>query len=169
MDMRQRHHRWAGILCALVACVLVSATAPLAQRSLGEVVDDTLITGKIKASFAADPEVSALAIDVDTANGVVTLTGVVGSERERQRAIQLAQGTEGVRRVEATNLRLREGTRTSTAREGEHTVRGTITAIDPRTGVLRLRTNAGEVHIPSDLVVDSYPHMLRAARPVISR
>ena len=24
-------------------------------------------------------------------------------------------------------------------------------------------------HIPSDLVVDNYPHMLRAARPVISR
>ena len=84
--------------------MLVSGTAALAQRSIGEVVDDTIITGKMKASFAADPEVSALAIDVDTANGVVTLTGMVGSERERQRAIQLAQGPEGVRRVEANNL-----------------------------------------------------------------
>ena len=148
MEWRQRYPRWASVLCALVAYVLMSGTTTLAQRSLGEVVDDTIITGKIKASFAADPEVSALAIDVDTANGVVTLTGVVGSEPERQRAIQLAQGTEGVRRVEANNLRLREGTRTSTLREGEHTLRGTITAIDSRTGVLRLRTNAGEVTIP---------------------
>ena len=148
MDRRQRYPRWAGVLCALVACMLVSATAILAQRSLGEVIDDTLITGKIKASFAADPEVSALAIDVDTANGVVTLTGVVGSERARQRAIQLAQGTEGVQRVEANNLRLQEGTRASASREGEHTLRGTITAIDPRTGVLRLRTSAGDVTVP---------------------
>jgi BON domain len=146
MNLRQRHHRWIGVLCALVACVLVSGTTTLAQRSLGEVIDDTLITGKIKASFAADPQVSALAIDVDTANGVVTLTGVVDSENERQRAIQLAQGIEGVQRVEANNLRLRAGTRTM--REGEHALRGTITAIDPRTGVLRLRTSAGELTIP---------------------
>ena len=146
MRVRRHHPRWAGVLWGLVACVLVSATASLAQRSLGEVIDDTVITGKIKASYAADPEVSALAIDVDTANGVVTLTGVVGSENERQRAIQLAQGIEGVQRVEANNLRLREGTRAS--REGEHAVRGKIIAIDPRTGVLRLRTSAGELTVP---------------------
>ena len=146
MRVRRHHHRWAGVLWILVACVLVSGTATLAQRSLGEVIDDTVITGKIKASFAADPQVSALAIDVDTANGVVTLTGVVNSEDERQRAIQLAQGIEGVRRVEAANVRLRAGART--AREGEHTLRGTITAIDPRSGVLRLRTSAGDVTVP---------------------
>ena len=70
-------------------------------------VDDALITTKVKASFAADPQVSALAIDVDTAGGVVTLTGVAAGEPERQRAIQLAQGTEGVRRVDANNLRVK--------------------------------------------------------------
>ena len=44
-----------------------------------------LITTKVKASFAADPQVSALAISVDTEHGVVTLSGVVESESERQR------------------------------------------------------------------------------------
>jgi osmotically-inducible protein OsmY len=88
--------------------VLVVSTSTLAQRSVGEVIDDSLITAKIKASLAADPQVSALAIDVDTANGVVSLMGVVSGEQARQRAIQLAQGTEGVKRVEAQNLRLRE-------------------------------------------------------------
>jgi hyperosmotically inducible periplasmic protein len=39
-------------------------------------------------------------IDVTTNNGVVTLTGEVGSERERQRAVEIAQATDGVRRVE---------------------------------------------------------------------
>jgi hyperosmotically inducible periplasmic protein len=68
------------------------------------VVDDTIITTKVKASFVADATVSALAIDVDTAQGVVSLTGMVNSEAERQRAIQLAQGVEGVKRVEARNL-----------------------------------------------------------------
>jgi hyperosmotically inducible protein len=90
-------------LCALA---VVSTLSAWAQRSPGAVIDDALITSKIKASFAADPQVSALAIDVDTLNGVVSLTGVVNSEAERQRAIQLAQGTEGVKRVETQNLRL---------------------------------------------------------------
>jgi BON domain len=62
-------------------------------------------TAKVKSSFAADLQVSAVAIDVDTANGVVSLTGVVSSADERQRPLQLAQGIEGVTRVEAPNLR----------------------------------------------------------------
>jgi hyperosmotically inducible protein len=44
---------------------------------------------------------------VDTVNGVVTLTGVVESDSARQRAIQLAQGTDGVQRVDATNLHVK--------------------------------------------------------------
>jgi hyperosmotically inducible protein len=66
--------------------------------------DDTLITTKVKASFVADPQVSALAITVETNNGVVNLNGVVENEAERQRAIQLAQGIEGVTRVDANKL-----------------------------------------------------------------
>jgi osmotically-inducible protein OsmY len=107
MGLAQCRHKWVGVLCTLIALLLVSKPSVWAQRSVGEVIDDAVITTQVKASFAADPQVSALAIDVDTANGVVTLTGVVSSELERQRAIQLAQGTEGVKQVNAQNLRLR--------------------------------------------------------------
>jgi hyperosmotically inducible protein len=78
--------------------------AMAAERSTGQAIDDTLITTKVKANFAADPQVSALAITVETTNGVVTLSGVVENEAERQRAIQLAQGMEGVTRVDANKL-----------------------------------------------------------------
>ncbi|MGE3539661.1 MAG: BON domain-containing protein [Candidatus Tectimicrobiota bacterium] len=127
----------------------MSTTTTLAQRSLGNILDDTLITGKIKASYAADPHVSALAIDVDTTGDVVYLTGVVRSEVERQRAIQIAQGTEGVQRVDANRLRLQQA-RTDVSQEGTHAMRGTITALDPQTGRLTLRTGAGELtlHFP---------------------
>jgi hyperosmotically inducible protein len=107
MRLGRRTPRWAGALCALVALVLVSPPALWAQRSAGDVIDDAVITTKVKASLAADPQVSALAINVDTANGVMTLTGVVSSEPERQRAIQLAQGIQGVKRVETHNLHVR--------------------------------------------------------------
>jgi hyperosmotically inducible protein len=103
--VQESYQRWAGAL--LVCLMLLSGVALAAERSTGQVVDDTLVTTKVKARFAADPQVSALAIDVDTVNGVVTLTGVVESDSARQRAIQLAQGTDGVQRVDATNLHVK--------------------------------------------------------------
>jgi hyperosmotically inducible periplasmic protein len=105
MRTRKPCQYWGGILLAVL--MVVSGVATAGERSTGQVIDDATITTKVKASFVADPQVSALAIDVDTANGVVSLTGVVDGEAERQRAIQLAQGIEGVKRVDANNLRVK--------------------------------------------------------------
>jgi hyperosmotically inducible protein len=101
------YDRWGGILLAFLLLV-GGAAATAGERSTGEVIDDMVITTKVKSSLAADPQVSALAVDVDTANGVVSLTGVVESELQRQRAIQLAQGIEGVQRVDGNNLRVKQ-------------------------------------------------------------
>jgi len=149
MGLERRSYRWAGVLWAICAFVLMSNTSTLAQRTIGTVIDDALITTKVKSSFAADPQVSALAIDVDTAKGVVSLTGAVRSEEARQRAIQLAQSIEGVQRVEAQHLRLQQAS-TGATQEGEHAMRGTITALDKSTGLLSLRTGAGDLtlHFP---------------------
>jgi len=57
------------------------------------------VTAKIKSKMALDDLVKARNIDVDTNGSVVTLTGVVESEAERQRAVQLAKETEGVTSV----------------------------------------------------------------------
>jgi hyperosmotically inducible periplasmic protein len=102
---QKSYHYCGGILLACL--VLLSGMVIAAERSTGEVVDDALVTTTIKARFAADPQVSALAINVDTVKGVVTLTGVVDSESARQRAMQLAQETEGVQRVDVTNLHIK--------------------------------------------------------------
>jgi hyperosmotically inducible protein len=102
MRTRTRETRWEGILLAML--LVVTGAAMAGERSTGQAIDDTLITTKVKASFVADPQVSALAITVETDHGVVTLSGVVESEAERQRAIQLAQGMEGVTRVDANKL-----------------------------------------------------------------
>ena len=58
------------------------------------------LTAKIKSKMALDDSVKALDINVDTADGVVTLTGVVHSEAERTRAVQLARETNGVTSVQ---------------------------------------------------------------------
>jgi hyperosmotically inducible protein len=65
----------------------------------GDKLQEGGLTAKIKAKMALDDHVNARAINVDSAGSVVTLTGVVGSADERQRAVRLAGETEGVTRV----------------------------------------------------------------------
>jgi osmotically-inducible protein OsmY len=63
-------------------------------------LDDAALTTKIKSKMALDDLVRALDIDVDTEHGVVTLTGTVGSDAERERALRLARETAGVQSVQ---------------------------------------------------------------------
>jgi osmotically-inducible protein OsmY len=60
---------------------------------------DPWITTKIQSKYFLDSEVKGHRIDVDTRNGVVTLTGTVASEMRRQLAEQIARDTSGVTRV----------------------------------------------------------------------
>ena len=70
-----------------------------AAGKTAEVVDDAAITTAVKTKLLADSKVGGLKIDVDTTNGVVTLTGPVYSKAERAQALKLARGTHGVKRV----------------------------------------------------------------------
>lgn len=97
--------RGIGWAVVMMAVLMLMSSAPTAiGGSTGEVVDDPIITTKVKTSFVADPTVSALSIEVETSQGVANPPGIVNSEQERQRLIQLAQDVEGVKRVEARNL-----------------------------------------------------------------
>lgn len=71
-------------------------------------IDDTVITTSVKTAVLAEPGLSALKIDVDTKNGVVTLTGTVDSAELKTRATQIAQNTNGVRSV-IDNLAVKTG------------------------------------------------------------
>lgn len=67
-------------------------------------VGDTWITTKVKASLLADEDVAGLEIDVETVNGVVTLTGNVDSQAQVDEAKRIAAGIEGVTEVDASAL-----------------------------------------------------------------
>jgi osmotically-inducible protein OsmY len=101
----QQCSAWGMVVLAVM--ILVGCAAMMGRQSPGEAVSDSTISTKVKTTFLGDPVVSGLAIDVDTSDGVVVLTGFVTSEQERQRAIQLAQSVEGVKRVDGRNLTIR--------------------------------------------------------------
>ena len=60
---------------------------------------DAGITTNVKTKLAADDTVKASQINVDTANGVVTLTGSVESSAAKEQAVLIARQTSGVRDV----------------------------------------------------------------------
>ncbi|AOH37232.1 BON domain-containing protein [Luteimonas sp. JM171] len=62
-------------------------------------IDDTWITTKVKSSLLADSDVSGLDIEVETVNGVVTLTGQVDEQAQIDRATEIARDIEGVTEV----------------------------------------------------------------------
>lgn len=83
------------LLLSLAAC----ATPPGKRQSVGEYLDDAIITAKVKAALLNDESIGGLAITVNTYNGVVQLAGFVESSREVRRAVAIAAGIRGVRDV----------------------------------------------------------------------
>jgi hyperosmotically inducible periplasmic protein len=78
------------------------ATAEVKEQAanVGERIDDATITAKVKTALIGEPDLEALKIDVDTADGVVTLSGTVDSRTKVTRAVQVAQAVQGVRSVD---------------------------------------------------------------------
>lgn len=84
------------ILTAIACTTILLLSACASTRSAGTQLDDSTITARVKSKLTADPEVNPFNIDVDTADGVVTLRGRVEDERAESIALSLARGTSGV-------------------------------------------------------------------------
>ncbi len=82
------------VLAALVAC------APTQTREgTGEYIDDTVITGRVKAALVADPDLKATEINVETFKGTVQLSGFVAAPEHIQKASSLTRDVKGVKSV----------------------------------------------------------------------
>lgn len=86
-------------------------------RAAGAVVQqaaDATTTGKVKSAFALSKRLSVYDIGVDTSEGLVTLTGGVPSEIDKQLAVSVAKDTNGVKQVN-DQLVVQEGVQPSEA------------------------------------------------------
>lgn len=70
------------------------------ENTMGAKIDDGITTTKVKAALLADSAVKGTAIDVETREGVVQLSGFVDSQAQIDRALQLARGVDGVQKVD---------------------------------------------------------------------
>lgn len=62
-------------------------------------VSDSAITAKVKSALLEDKSITSSDISVETSNGVVTLSGFVGSQELSTRAVQITTQVEGVESV----------------------------------------------------------------------
>jgi hyperosmotically inducible protein len=90
------------VLALLLAVLLLPLLLSACGKSVGETIDDATITTRVKTALLNDPEVGGLRIDVDTAMGVVTLSGVAKTRAEEQKAIGVARRIPGVKDVKST-------------------------------------------------------------------
>lgn len=65
---------------------------------------DTWITTKVKSSLLADSDVAGLDVEVETVNGVVTLSGQVDEQSQIDHATRIARDIEGVTDVRTSGL-----------------------------------------------------------------
>lgn len=67
--------------------------------SVGDQLDDSMITGKVKAALLADDSIKGLDITVTTRKGEVQLSGFVDNTGQIDRAVDVARSIEGVTQV----------------------------------------------------------------------
>jgi len=65
----------------------------------GDKLSDGWLTTRIQAQYFADDQIKARYVDVSTHDKVVTIKGYVESPAARERALQIARSTDGVRQV----------------------------------------------------------------------
>ena len=86
---------------ALVAVLAVASacSSTRTQQSAGEVIDDSVLTSKVKVALIDDPITKAGQINVETYRGVVQLGGFVDNAQQKDQATKVARSVTGVKEV----------------------------------------------------------------------
>ena len=82
--------------------IVIREKARQAGNAISDATANARITAAIKAKLFAEPGVSALSVNVDTSDGLVTLSGTVSSHEQIAKAIKIAMETDGVTKVIST-------------------------------------------------------------------
>lgn len=86
---------YMGFLAIALASTVGCASTPR-QEGTGEYIDDSVITGKVKAAIFDEPTLKSAEINVETFKGVVQLSGFVNSQSDIDKAVELARNVRGV-------------------------------------------------------------------------
>jgi len=99
-------NRIAALFAAVILATVMGCASDPKKESVGEYVDDTVITTKTKAAIFNEPTLKSAEINVETFKGVVQLTGFVNSQADINKAVSLTRAVGGVTSVK-NDMRLK--------------------------------------------------------------
>jgi len=88
------------ILMLTLIAFLGSCASTKKKESPGDYIDDSVITTKVKSQLAGDDFLKSFQISVETRKGIVQLSGFVDSKDAVKKAGKIADGVQGVVKVE---------------------------------------------------------------------
>ncbi len=97
--MKKLHRILNFLVCIGLLTAFLGCAATPQKASTGELVDDSVITAKVKAAIFEEPSLKTLQISVETFKGVVQLSGFVDSAQSVKKAGEVAGRVAGVASV----------------------------------------------------------------------
>lgn len=94
-----RLQRMSALLLAVALTAVLGCASTRTQESLGEYVDDTTLTTRVKAAIFNEPSLKSAEINVETFKGVVQLSGFVSTQANVITALDVARNVGGVKSV----------------------------------------------------------------------
>ncbi len=127
-----------GLVAVIVVCTLAFVGCRgTTGRSLGQQIDDKLISSQVKAKLTTDRALNLISTGVGTQFGVVRLTGTVQTPDQKTEAERIALRVAGVRGVNNEILVVPKDQRTAKAAEPATAASGstptTVTTAPPST------------------------------------
>ena len=92
-----------GLLAvALVSCGKTADSSPtsVAPTSLGNDIDDTVVTARVKSALMADPLINSYDFKIETRKGDVLLSGFVDNQAQLDQAVRTTRMIEGVKSIQ---------------------------------------------------------------------
>jgi hyperosmotically inducible periplasmic protein len=83
----------------LLAAALSACSGAPPRETVGQVVDDAIITSRLKAALFRDADVSGFQVNVETYKGQVQIAGFVDTRQQKIKAERIARAIPGVRAV----------------------------------------------------------------------
>jgi hyperosmotically inducible protein len=72
---------------------------PSSETTLGTDLDDSVVTTRVKSALLADENVKGFDISVETRKGEAHLSGLIDTQIQIDRAVQIASKIEGVKSI----------------------------------------------------------------------
>lgn len=88
-----------AVLAAGLSVLSVGCAGTSTRASTGEMIDDSVVTAKVKTELIRDEVVKARDVNVDTFRGTVQLSGFVETPEQKARAGDIASRVTGVHNV----------------------------------------------------------------------